>query len=173
MTKRIVIFTLMLMAAVGMQAQSLTGTWKTAMIEDDQKMDFYFIFTERTLNMKGVISMDDPEVGKIVVSVKVPCTYTRNGNKLNVKTNPGQAKMSIDKMEFTPEIASAIGQSPELKKMIEDQMKEAMESSKGEIVDGFPSGGELTIVTLTSTKLTLRDETDETIDFAKVKTTQR
>ncbi|MCR5679753.1 MAG: lipocalin family protein [Prevotella sp.] len=169
MTKRIVIFALMLMAAVGMQAQSLNGTWKTTMTEDGQKMDFYFIFTQSTLNMKGVVSMDDPEVGKIVVSVKVPCTYTRNGNKLNVKTNPGQAKLNIDKMEFTPEIAGAIGQSPELKKMIEDQMKQAMESSKGEIVDGFPSGGELSIVTLTSTKLSLRDETGETIDFTKVR----
>ena len=149
---------------IGMQAQSLTGTWKAAMTDD-----FYFIITQSTLNMKGVVSMDDPEVGKIVVSVTVPCTYTRVDNlKLDVKTNPEQAKLSIDKMEFKSEISEMIKDSPELKKMVEDLMNQAMDSSKGEIVDGFPGGGELNIVTLTSTKLSLRDENGETINFTRV-----
>lgn len=169
MTKRIAIFALMLMAAVGMQAQSLNGTWKTTMTEDGQKMDFYFIFTQTSLNMKGVVNMNDPEVGKISVSVNVPCTYTRNSSKLTVKTNPSKAKLNIDKIEFNSEIAAVISQSPEVKKLVETQMKQAMESSKSEIVAGFPQSGQLTILTLTSTKLTLRDETGETINFTKVR----
>ena len=140
MTKRLAFFALMLMVAVGMQAQSLNGTWKTTMTEDDQKMDFYFIFTQSTLTMKGVVSQFDPEVGTITVSVQVPCTYTRRANNLTVKTNPRQAKLNIDKMNFV-----------------------------GEIVSEFPQSGDLNIVSLTATKLTLRDDTGETLSFTKVR----
>ena len=155
--------------AMSMQAQSLIGTWKTAMIEDGQKMDFYFIFAKSTLTMKGVVNSNDPEVGEIVISVNVPCTYTRKGDKVNVKTNPNKAKINIDKMKFSPEMESMVKDNPGMKKMIENMMKQAMENSKGEIVNGFPSGGDLTIVTLTNTNLSLRDETGEMIDFTRVK----
>lgn len=169
MTKRLFIFALMLMAAVGMQAQSLTGTWKTTMTEGEEKMDFYFIFTQSSMTMKGSVSQFDREVGTIAVSVKVPCTYTHSGNKLNVKTNPDQATLTIDKMDFIGEIAEAMKKSPELKKMIKDQVQKSMQDSKGEIVKEFPQGGELDIVSLTDTKLTLRDNTGETIHFTKVR----
>ena len=169
MTKRLAIFALMLMVAVGMQAQSLNGTWKTTMTEDDQEMDFYFIFTQSTLTMKGIVSQFDPEVGTITVSVQVPGTYTRRANNLTVKTNPRQAKLNIDKMDFVGEIAEAMKQSPEVKKMITDQVQKVMEESKGEIVSGFPQSGDLSIVSLTATKLTLRDDTGETMSFTKVR----
>lgn len=169
MTKRLFIFALMLMAAVGMQAQSLTGTWKTTMTEGEEKMDFYFIFTQSSMTMKGSVSQFDREVGTIAVSVKVPCTYTHSGNKLNVKTNPDQVTLTIDKMDFIGEIAEAMKKSPELKKMIKDQVQKSMQDSKGEIVKEFPQGGELDIISLTDTKLTLRDNTGETIHFTKVR----
>ena len=167
--KKVFLVLLTCLVAMSMQAQSLNGTWITTMEEEGQNMDFYFIFTQRTLTMKGVVNMSDPEVGDITVSVTVPCTYTRKGNKLNVKTSPQTAKLNIDKMKFTSEIEKAVKDNPDLKKMIEDQMKKAMEESKGEIVDGFPNDGELDIVTLTDTKLALRDETGETINFTRVK----
>jgi len=170
MTKRFIIFAFMLLAAMGMQAQSLMGSWKTTMTdEDDAKMDFYFIFTQSTLNMKGIVSQFDPEVGTVTVSVTVPCTYTRSGDKLTVKSKPNEAKINIDKMDFIGEIAEMMKKDPELKKMIEEQVKKTMEETKGEIVEEFPQGGKLTIVSLTSTKLTLRDDTDETTSFTKVR----
>lgn len=98
--------------AMSMQAQSLIGTWKTAMIEDGQKMDFYFIFAKSTLTMKGVVSSNDPEVGEIVISVNVPCTYTRKGDKVNVKTNPNKAKINIDKMKFSPRLRAWLRTTP-------------------------------------------------------------
>ena len=70
------------------------------MIEDGQKMDLYFIFAKSTLTMKGVVSSNDPEVGEIVISVNVPCTYTRKGDKVNVKTNPNKAKINIEVVNY-------------------------------------------------------------------------
>ena len=169
MTKRIALFALLLVAAMGLQAQSIVGTWKTSMMDDGQKMDFYFVFTQSTLTMKGTMTQHDPEVGTITVSVKVPGTYTRSGNTLNVKTAPSQAKLSIDKMDFVGELAQLMKQSPEMKKMLEDQVQKAMEGSKGEIVSGFPKSGQITIVQNTGTKLLLRDETGETLNFTKVR----
>lgn len=62
---------LMLCAVVSMQAQSLIGNWKTTITDNDEKMDFYFMFYQKTLDMKVTVHMVDND-GKMTLSVSVP-----------------------------------------------------------------------------------------------------
>ena len=170
MKKRFAIFALMLMAAVGMQAQSLIGTWKTTMNEDEGKMDMYFTFSQSTLTMKGVVTQTDPEVGTITVSVMVPGTYTRNGNTLSIKLKAEEGKVNIDKMDLNEEMTQALKEMPEMKKMLTEGLEKAMNDGKADLIKDLSSvAGDVEIESLTATKLILTDEGDEKITFTRVR----
>ena len=169
MKKSFAIFALMLMAAVGMQAQSLIGTWKTVITEDGEKMDMYFIFSQRTVTIKGVVTQADPEVGTITVSVTVPGTYTRSGNTLSIKLNGEQATINIDKMDLNEEMTKALKEMPELKKMLTEGLEKTMSDGKDELVKDLSSlAGEVEIESLTATELILVED-DEKVTFTRVR----
>jgi len=170
MTKRIVIFALMLMAAVGMQAQSLMGTWKTIIDEDGEKMDMYFIISQSTLTMKGVVTQTDPGVGTIGISVTVPCTYTRSGNTLNIEAKSEQAEIKIDKMDLNDEMTQALKEMPELKKTLDEMLEKGLSESKDDLAKELSSlAGKVVIESLTATKLILSDESNEKMTFTRVR----
>ena len=168
MKKRFVIFALMLMAAVGMQAQSLIGSWKTVMTEDGEKMDMYFIFKQSTFTIKGIISQADPEVGTFTASVLLPGTYTRSGNTLNLKTNPEQADLHLDKMDFNDEVTKALNEMPEMKKTINEMVEKSLNEGKAELAKSLALEGEVTIESLTDIELILADD-DQRITFTRVR----
>ena len=168
MTKRFVIFALMLMAAVGMQAQSLIGSWKTVMTEDGEKMDMYFIFKQSTFTIKGTISQTDPEVGTFTASLLLPGTYTRSGNTLNLKTNPEQVDFHLDKMDFNDEVTKALNEMPEMKKTINEMVEKSLSEGKAELAKSLAIEGEVTIESLTATELILVED-DQRITFTRVR----
>ena len=167
--KKVVLFTLMLVVAMGMQAKSLNGKWKTIMEENGQKMEFHFTFNKSILEMTVVIRHADPEVGTFTVSVTSPLTYTLNGDTLKIKPDGGEVTVNIDKIEFVGEIATVVQEHPEVEKLINEQLKKNLEETKGEMAKALPTDGYLTIVSQTDTQLILRDEADKEMIFSKVK----
>ena len=168
MTKKIFISALMLIAAVSMQAQSILGKWEANMSEGDQQILIYFNFSQSKLDLSIVAHMSDPEIGTISVSANIPCSYTQAGDKLTIKPTTSDVNLNIDKIEFTAEIKEVLDQNPELKQQLMDQVKGAMDSSKGDILGELPSNGELTIVSNTGKELTLRDETGDDMVLTKM-----
>lgn len=161
----------MLMAALGMQAQSLLGTWKTTVDEEGQKKDYYLTFAQGTLNVKVLSPITDPEIGTIVLSVQLPFTYTRSDDLLVMKCDAEKMTMGIDKMEFVGQVAEAIKQNPELKKMVEDEMAKAvmkgMEASKDFYLQELSNFNTMIIRKLTATELVLVDKDGPTV-FTRV-----
>lgn len=166
MTKRLAIFALMLMAVVGMQAQSLMGSWKDVTNEDEKEVGVYYIFNQSTFIFKSVVTQSDPEVGTIAISVTVPGTYTLSGNALNIKINPEQADVHIDKMEFTDEIKKLLNEMPEMKKTITETMEKTFNEEKAELVKSHAVEGDMVIESLTATQLILVED-DEKMIFTR------
>ena len=170
MKKRFVIFALMLMAAVGMQAQSLIGTWKNVTEEYGTKIDMCFIFNQSTFSLKTTFTQTDPQVGTITMSILLPGTYTCSGNTLILKPKGEQAKMNLDKVDFNEEITQTIKEMPELKKTITDAMEKSMNEGKDELVNKYSSmTSDLTMESLTDTKLIFVEEDGEKVIFTKVR----
>ena len=162
MTKRIAIFALLLMAALGMQAQSLLGTWKTTVDEDGQKKDYYLAFTQDTLTVKVLSPITDVGMATFVISVQQPYNYTLSGDLIAMKGDAETMTMGIEKMEFYGQVAEAIKQNPEMKKMIEDEMKKAvmkgMEAFKDQYMQELSNFNTMIIQKLTATELVLVDK---------------
>lgn len=170
MTKRFVIFALLLMAAMGMQAQSLNGTWNTTVNNDGQNTDMYFIFSQSSLSIKGVVTQSEPEVGTFTISILVPGTYTRSGNKLNIKLKPEQGRVNIDKMVLNDELKKILEEMPEMKKELAKGLEQVLSEGKSELVKEFSAlSGDMNIESLTATKLILVDEGGGTLTFTRVR----
>lgn len=169
MAKRFFFFAFLFLASICMQAQSIVGTWKNSMAEDDMKIDIFYVFTQSTVNIKFSAEIKNAELGTFVFSTNIPSTYTKNANKLTLRAQAGRTKMTMDKMELAPKISELASQNPEFKKMIEDQMKQLMDESMKEIVEGMTEDGELTIIKNDGTNLTLKDKSGNNMNFIKLK----
>lgn len=171
MKKRMLFFALLLMAAVGVQAQSLTGTWKTApeTDEDGDTSTWIFAFKQNSQFTLGMtMSTSDPEVGTFEFSLTMPGTYKRDGNTLTLNVDPKKSEGKISKMEFSSEMEELFKDNPELKKTIMDMMQKQVDQElKKSFQEELPFDGDLTIQKLTSTTLELTDD-DDVIKFTRV-----
>ena len=165
MKKRIKLFTLMLVTAMSMQAQSLVGTWNGEPItdEDGAVTTWSFIFNQgSTMSCKFKLEMKDADVGRFVFLVDVPGTYKRSGNELTLNLNPQKAEGKVVEMDPTGELAQVLKEHPEMKKtvneMIYNQFSDALKKS---LSDQMPLDGDATIVKLTASELVLNDGDDD------------
>ena len=77
MAKKLLSLTLLLMLAVGMQAQSIVGNWKCTETQDGNKIDMYYDFGQTSLTIKLKMAYSDAEMGTVYMSVFLPGSYTR------------------------------------------------------------------------------------------------
>ena len=113
------------------------------------------------------LETSDPEVGDLAFGLTMPGTYKKNGNTLTLTIDAKQAKGKMEKTIYKGEMADLIKDSPEMKKTIDEMLqKQIDEELKKNFKDEAPFDGDLTIKSLTSTKLVLEDE-DETIELFK------
>ena len=158
---------LLLTVAVGMQAQSLVGSWKTTEKVEGGVVDMYFVFGESTLTMNLKMTYPNAELGTIYMSVKLPGSYSRKGNLLNINMRKKDATIDIDRIEFNSMIDAVLKQQPELKKQLMEEMEKEMAKDKNNIISDFPDKETMKIKTLTDTRLVL-DNGDEDKTFTKV-----
>lgn len=164
---------LLLAVVMGLQAQSLVGTWKTATEtdKDGDKTTIFITFEQNgSASLKVQLEASDPEVGDFVFSVTIPGTYkyVDKALTLNMDSKKGEGKM--EKMVFSKEIKDMLEQQPELKKTLNDMIqKQIDENLKKELADSTPLDGEVEIAELTSTTLIIVDTDDEKIVFSRVR----
>lgn len=166
------IFTLMLFAAMSIQAQSLIGTWKTGTTIDDDGDATTWIFIFKSNNeftLKMTMSTSDEEVGTIEFGLTMPGTYKRSGDVISLTVDPNKSQGKIEKMNFTGEMAALVNESAEMKKTVMDMLQKQVDTElKKNFADQLPFDGDLTITKLTSTTLELLSD-DEMLKFTRVK----
>lgn len=171
--KKILMTTLLLLTVVmGLQAQSLIGTWKMPTETDkDGKLTIMFVFGQNDkLTLKVQAEVNDPEVGEMGVTVTIPGTYSRKGNTLTLNMESNKADGKLDKMNLTKEMQDMLNANPELKKTFDDMIKKELTNNlKKEFADSSPIDGDTEILELTATKLVLDDGDGEKLELTRIK----
>ena len=170
MKKTLIILALLISAAMGVQAQSLLGTWKGATETDsdgDKTTMFYIFKTGNKIDMKMLFETEDDEIGKMAFAYTMPGTFTRNGQLLTIHFNPKQSKAKLEKIIFTAEMEEEFKSMPAMKDMVLKMLQEQIDKEmKEQFENDTPFDGDATIKQLTATKLVL-DDGDETLSFTR------
>ncbi|MBR4921214.1 MAG: hypothetical protein IKZ62_07865 [Prevotella sp.] len=162
---------LLLTVVMGLQAQSIVGTWETVIETDDNdKVTVDVTFEQgNDVLIKGQLKIGEGEEGTMVMSVTFPGTYQQNGQTLTLNFDANKGKINIDEAIFPKEVEDLLADDPDKRKdvlkMMQDQVDESLAKELG---DSLPLDGDLTIVKLTDTELVLNDG-DDNVTFTKVK----
>lgn len=163
------IFTLLLLlvTALAVHAQSLTGKqWCTVLNDEDgQGVAVALTFEKNgTCEMLIAAQQDMQEDGvpiNLVAGVTVPGSYKRDGNDLNTRFNNGKAKVDVD--------YEIKGMDAKTKALLDKQIKGEIKTLKTEfkqvLLGGMPKMDHLKIVTLDSKKLVVKNEDNQEIPF--------
>ena len=170
MLKRIFLFALVCTVATMAQAQCLDGKWKSEQTEKNGKINIYLIFSGSELNLKVTGTMVEPEFGSIILSVSMPSSYVREGNKLSVMPHKEEAKINLDDLEVKGELADSLEAHPEMKEFIKTILVGALDEKKDDLLKEFPLDDVgLEIVSQTESTLSIRDDKGEEMVFTRVK----
>ena len=166
MKKRMIMFALLLMAMVSVQAQSLLGTWK---LSDVDGMKFYQTFSPgQKTTIKIVQDKINDEMGVIEMTVTIPGTYIMKGKTITMNMNTQATDAKFSKMQFNSETEKMFKEMPEMKKHFVDEMQKALEETKKGLKEDLPLGGDMEILSLTNTTLKLNVGGD-VMTFTKTK----
>lgn len=174
MKKMLMTTALLLTAVMGLQAQSLFGTWETEKEIDEEagtQITCYLTINEGGTGEffgKGMASV--PNAADISFSISFPLTYTRDGNVLNITSEPSKAVAKLDKIEYKGDAIQVVKENPEIKEEFEKQLKELIEDNLAkEYINEPPFDGEITIIKITDTTLVLNDGDEDNIELKRVK----
>ena len=169
MFKRILFLAVVSIVAMMAQAQSLEGKWKSEQTDEKGKMNIAMLISESDLNLKLTATLDDTE-GTIVLSVSLPCNYSREDSKLFVIPHMEEAKVNLEKMEFKGELADSLEANPEMKEFLKAIVIGTLDEKKKDLLKEFSlTNVELQIVSQTDSTLCIRDDKDKEILFTRVK----
>ena len=167
MKKTIFTWMLLLVTALAVQAQTLTGRqWCTVLNDEDgQGIAVALTFEKNgTCEMLIATQQDMKEDGvpiNLIAAVTVPGTYNRDGNNLNTQFNNGKAKVDVD--------YEIKGMDAKTKSLLNKQIKGEITSLKSEfkkvLLDGMPKMNNLRIVSLAAKKLVLKNDDNQEIPF--------
>ena len=158
---------LLLVTALAVHAQNLTGKqWCTVLNDEDgQGIAVALTFEKNgTCEMLIAAQQDMKEDGvpiNLVAGVTVPGTYKRDGNDLNTQFNNGKAKVDVD--------YEIKGMDAKTKALLDKQIKGEIRSLKQEfrqvLLGGMPKMDRLKIVKLDSKRLVVKNEDNQEIPF--------
>ena len=164
-----IIFTLLLLlvTALAVHAQSLTGKqWCTVLNDEDgQGVAVALTFEKNgTCEMLIAAQQDMQEDGvpiTLVAGVTVPGSFKRDGNDLNTQFNNGKAKVDVD--------YEIKGMDAKTKAMLDKEIKGEIKTLKTEfkqvLLDGMPKMDHLKIVSLDAKRLVVKNDDNQEIQF--------
>ena len=169
MLKRILLFALVSIITVMVQAQSLEGKWKSEQLDKDGSICISLLFSKSEVDMKVAGSKSDPDFGTISLSLSLPCSYLRDGDSLFVTPQKEKAKVNLDKLEFKGELTDSLEANPEIGEFVKALIVGTLDSKKDDLMKEFPLGVGLKIVSHTDSSISIRDEKGKELLFTRVK----
>ena len=167
MKKIIFTWMLMIVAALAVNAQTLTGRqWCTVLNDEDGQGIAVALTFEKNGSCEMLIAAqqemkEDGVPITLIAAVTVPGSYKRDGSNLNNQFNNGKAKVEVD--------YEIKGMDAKTKALLNKQIKGEISTLKSEfkkvLLDGMPKMDNLKIVTLESKKLVLKNDDDQEIPF--------
>ena len=162
---------LLLAVVMGLQAQSLVGTWETTIETEEGKLTVDVTFEQgNDVIIKARMRIGNGEDGTMLMSVNFPGTYQKDGETLTLNFDSSKGKITIEDAVFPKEVEEMFAEDPEQKetllKMLQGQVDESLAKEFG---DSIPLDGDMTIVKLTDTELILDDGGDESVSFTRIK----
>ena len=167
MKKSFVSLLLMLISALVINAQSLTGKQWFTVFADEDGVDIVLslIFEENgscELVMATEFEMQEDDVPiTFTCGVTIPGTFRLNGQNLKMNLNKRKAEVELD-YEFKGMDAKT---KSLMDKELEPDLKDLKKEFKKEMIDGLPPMGNMKIISLETSKLVLRDEDGNEIPF--------
>ncbi|MBQ6761921.1 MAG: hypothetical protein IJP49_04145 [Bacteroidales bacterium] len=158
---------LMLVTALAIHAQSLTGKqWCTVLNDEDGQGIAVALTFEKNGSCEMLIAAqqemkEDGVPITLVAGVTVPGSYKRDGNDLNNQFNNGKAKVDVD--------YEIKGMDAKTKALLDKQIKGEISSLKTEfrkvLLGGMPKMDNLKIVSLDSKRLIVKNDDNQEIPF--------
>ena len=148
---------LMLVTALTVHAQSLTGKqWCTVLNDEDGQGIAVALTFEKNGSCEMLIATQQD-----IAAVTVPGTYKLDGKDLNNQFNNGKAKVEVD--------YDIKGMDAKTKALLDKQIKGEISTLKKEfkqaLLGGMPKMDNLKIVSLESKKLVLKNDDNQEIPF--------
>ena len=166
-----VLFFMFLLVSMGVNAQSLIGTWSThpETDKDGDKTSWGLVFHQgNKMILRMTLATIDDEVGSFEFVMDILGTYKRNGNTLTINIDPQKATGRIENMVYKGEMATLIKESPEMKGTIDEMLETQIqkEFTKG-FADQASASFDVTITKLTANSLFLKGDKDFIVDSNK------
>lgn len=159
---------LMLATVVAVQAQSLTGKmWAADMSEPGMPNVHLVLMFEDGGNYTMTVLAEQPieDKVKLLITFISPGTYKVDGKVLNGKLNGSKAQLDFD-IEAPGVDASTLKM---MKGMLMSEVGKQKEEMKKSMLEELPKLENMTITTLTESKLVLTEKNGSTVEFAAVK----
>ena len=167
MKKILYTWILLLVTALAVQAQSLTGKqWCTVLNDEDGQGIAVALTFEKNGTCEMLIAAqqemkeDDVPI-TLIAGVTVPGTYKRDGNNLNTRFNNGKAKVEVD--------YDIKGMDAKTKALLNKEIKGEISTLKKEfkqaLLGGMPKMDNLKIVKLESKQLVVKNGDNQEIPF--------
>ena len=151
-------------------AADITGKWKTTLVDDGMEIPCELNITKTDILFAVNMEEEDDEIGVIAMSIKIPASYTIDGNKLSIALKKEGVELKLKELKpKDPDLKAMMEKDDETKKTVMGMLEGALDVYKDKMVgDENFLGGDLTIKEITPTTLTLQDETGEEIIFTRI-----
>ena len=167
MKKILFTWILLLVTALAIHAQSLTGKqWCTVLNDEDGQGIAVALTFEKNGTCEMLIAAqqemkEDNVPITLIAGVTVPGTYKRDGNDLNTRFNNGKAKVEVD--------YDIKGMDAKTKALLNKEIKGEISTLKKEfrqvLLGGMPKMDNLKIVTLEAKRLVVKNDDNQDIPF--------
>ena len=167
MKKIVFTWMLVLVTALAVHAQSLTGKqWCTVLNDEDGEGIAVALTFEKNGTCELLIAAqqemkeDDVPI-TLTAAVSVPGTYKRDGNDLNTRFDKGKAQVEVD--------YDIKGMDAKTKAKMDKEIRSDLNATKKEfkqvLLDGMPKMDNLKIVSLDRKRLVVKNDDDQEIPF--------
>ena len=166
--KKFVTLTMLLIAALTTQAQSLIGRWKYPLQVQGEKVSLIMGFNaDKTATYELQTTNTSEELGALTFSFIVKGTYVVDGKDLTVNLDNTDCEIDFVEIQWSEALKASFKENPEREKTIINNMRGAMENGKAKFLKTVEKVNEFNIDKITYTTLELSDD-DSAISSYKV-----
>ena len=167
--KKLVTVTMLLFAALTIQAQSLIGRWKYPMEVQGEKVSLIMTFNaDKTASYELLTTNESEELGVLTFSFVVKGTYVVDVKDLTLYLNNKDCDIDFVEIQWSEALKASFKDDPEREGTIINNMRGAMENGKSKFLSSVDEVNEFNIDKITYTTLELSDD-DMAVTLTRIK----